>query len=79
MEQQVYQIKDFKIGDEQVTVLNENMAVAGYNVKEDLIVEGKPIQMTAANSSTWIKKNGKWVCCMHTETIAGDPFGRDRH
>jgi hypothetical protein len=31
-----------------------------------------------ADSSTWVRRNGRWLCALHTEAIAGDPFGRDR-
>jgi hypothetical protein len=36
--------------------------------------------MTGApwSSSTWVRRNGRWLCALHTEAIAGDPFGRDR-
>ena len=25
-----------------------------------------------------MRRNGKWLCALHTESVAGDPFGRDR-
>jgi hypothetical protein len=25
-----------------------------------------------------VKRNGDWVCALHTESLAGDPYGRDR-
>jgi hypothetical protein len=28
--------------------------------------------------STWVRRNGGWVCALHTESILGDPFGRDK-
>ena len=34
--------------------------------------------LDAADSSTWVRRDGRWLCAMHTEAIAGDPFGRDR-
>jgi hypothetical protein len=33
---------------------------------------------TSRDSSTWVRRNGCWLCALHTEAIAGDPFGRDR-
>ena len=32
----------------------------------------------AADASTWVRRNGRWVCALHTESLKGDPFGRDR-
>jgi hypothetical protein len=25
-----------------------------------------------------VRRGGRWVCALHTEAIAGDPYGRDR-
>jgi len=47
-------------------------------VRELLTVEGKPVTLEAADSSTWVLRDGNWVCTLHTEALAGDPFGRDK-
>jgi len=76
---QNYKLQNFEFtNDYQVSVLDENTAVIAYKVKENLDVAGKPIHLEVAESSTWRRRNGKWVCCLHTEAISGDPFGRDR-
>src|SRR5687767_1044272 len=62
----------------QVQVLNEDVALVAYNVKEKLTVGGKPVNLDANDASVWIRKNGEWQCAMHTESLAGDPYGRDR-
>ena len=62
----------------QVRFLNEDIALVAYKVKEKLTVEGKPVNLEANDASVWIRKNGEWLCAMHTESLAGDPFGRDR-
>src|SRR5688572_15023772 len=49
-----------------------------YKVHEAVMVDGKPLTVDAAHSSTWTKRNGRWVCALHSESIEGDPFGRDR-
>jgi hypothetical protein len=46
-------------------------------VKEEMTVDGKPVTIDAADASTWVRRNGKWRCAMHAESIKGDPFGRD--
>jgi len=71
-------LHDFDIHDVQVQQLNEEVAVIGYKVHEELTVDGKPITLDAADASTWVKKNGRWLCALHTESLAGDPYGRDR-
>ena len=76
---QSYKLKNFEFNDSyQVSVLNEDTAVIAYKIKESLDVEGMPINLDLAETSTWRRHDGKWVCSLHTETIFGDPFGRDR-
>ena len=73
------QLRDFQIGsDVQVRQLDDAVAVLAYTVREELTVDGKPLTVDAAESSTWVRRNGRWACAMHTEAISGDPFGRDR-
>lgn len=73
-------VEDFKLNDDmQVRMLGENVAVVAYKVHEELTVEGKPVTLDAADSSTWVRRDGHWLCAAHTETLSGDPYGRDRH
>jgi len=62
----------------QVQFLNDDVALVAYNVKEKLTVDGKPLNLDANDASVWVRKNGEWLCAMHTESLAGDPYGRDR-
>jgi len=62
----------------QVRLLGDDVAIVAYEVHEELTVEGKPVAFDAADSSTWVRRDGRWLCAMHTEAITGDPFGRDR-
>jgi hypothetical protein len=59
-------------------MLGDDVAIVAYKVKEDMTVEGKPLQLEAADTSTWVRKDGRWLCALHTEALTGDPFGRDR-
>jgi hypothetical protein len=71
-------LEDYDISDVQARMLSDDVAIVAYKVKENLTVEGKPLTLEAADSSTWVRRNGRWVCALHTEAITGDPFGRDR-
>lgn len=68
---------DIKDEDIQVRRLSDDVAIVAYNVHEDFDVDGKEVSFDAADTSTWIKRDGKWVCALHTESVAGDPFGRE--
>ena len=71
-------IEDFEISDVHVQELTEDVAIIGYKVREKLTVDGKPLELEAADASTWVRKDGEWLCALHTESVLGDPFGRDR-
>ena len=73
-----WSIEAYDISDVQARMLSDDVAIVAYKVKEELTVEGKPLTLEAADSSTWVRRGGRWVCALHTEAIAGDPFGRDR-
>jgi hypothetical protein len=74
-----YSLHRFELKDDaQVRLLRDDVAIVAYTVREELTVEGKPVTLEAADTSTWVRRDGGWVCAMHTEAIAGDPFGRDR-
>lgn len=62
----------------QVRLLTPDVALVAYPVSERLKVEGKPLELTAYDTSVWIRRGDDWKCAMHTESLAGDPFGRDR-
>jgi hypothetical protein len=73
-----YTLRGFGLSDAQVRVLRDDVAIVAYRVSEELIVEGKPLTLEATDSSTWVRRSGRWVCALHSEALAGDPFGRDR-
>jgi uncharacterized protein DUF4440 len=80
LEQGGWQLRHFEIDpDVKLRMLGEDVAVLAYKVREELTVDGRPVELEAADASTWVRRDGQWVCALHTESIAGDPFGRDRH
>jgi len=72
-------LRDFNIsGDAQVRLLGDDVAIVAYKVHEELTVDGQAVAVDAADASTWVRRNGRWLCAQHSEAIAGDPYGRDR-
>ena len=69
---------DYEIKNAEVEQLSNDVAIIGYNVHVVARHEGEEVTLDAADASTWVKKNGSWVCALHTEAPLGDPFGRDR-
>ena len=79
MEHATWTIVDFEIGDDaRVVMLDDDTAFVAYTVHEELEVDGEPVAFDAADTSTWVRRDGRWVCATHTESIFGDPYGRDR-
>ncbi len=78
MEHGTWTLHKFEFSDVQFTQVTPDVVVIAYKVREDLTVDGKPLSMEAADASTWVKKDGAWVCVLHTESVLGDPYGRDR-
>ena len=74
-----FKIDDVYI-DPDVTVrsLGDNTAVLAYTVRERVTVDGKSVTVEAADASTWVRRGDRWLCALHTESLKGDPFGRDR-
>lgn len=62
----------------QVRFITDDIALVAYKVNESLVVDGKNLDLEANDASVWVRRNGEWRCAMHTESVAGDPFGRDR-
>lgn len=74
-----YKLERFEFADDaQVHMLSDDVAIVAYKVREELTVDGRPVALEAADASTWVRRDGRWLCALHTESIAGDPFGRDR-
>lgn len=78
MEGASWELHDFAFSDVEVERVADDVAVIAYKVREDLTVDGKKMTFEAADASTWVKKDGEWLCALHTESVLGDPFGRDR-
>lgn len=73
-----YTLDTYELKDVRARMLRDDMGVVAYTVRQTLTVDGAPTTFEAADTSTWILRNGKWECVVHTESILGDPFGRDK-
>jgi hypothetical protein len=74
-----WKLMTFKLKEgAKARAIGSDAAVLAYEVHEDLTVEGKPISLDTADCSTWVRRDGRWLCASHSETIEGDPYGRDR-
>lgn len=77
-EKKTWQLQDYKIDNLVIQTVNDNVASLGYTIRLEMEVEGKTSSMDFAESSAWVKRDGDWVCLLHSESPIGDPFGRDK-
>lgn len=75
-----WELQHFSFNDttRQVRLINDDLAIVAYTVSERVVVEGKTLHFDANDSSVWMRRDGEWRCVLHTESLAGDPFGRDK-
>ena len=75
-----WQLHQYVIEDKnaQVRFVADDVAIVAYKVTERVTVDGQTIPIEANDSSVWVKRDGEWLCALHTESLAGDPYGRDR-
>ena len=59
---------DFDESRAEVRQLSPDTVVVAYKVQATMERDGKSESMDAVDTSTWIRRDGKWVCAMHTET-----------
>jgi len=62
----------------QVRFLSDDVAIVAYKVNERVAIDGQTLPIEANDSSVWVRRDGEWRCALHTESLAGDPYGRDR-
>ena len=76
-----YTITDYRIDPQSVRInhIREDVVSIAYGVHEDMqMADGKPVKLDAFDISVWKKTENGWACVLHTESLKGDPFGRDR-
>jgi len=75
-----WQLEHFTFDEEaaEVRFIGEDVAIVGYTVDERVTVDGETLSLRAHDASVWVRESGSWRCALHTESLAGDPFGRDR-
>ena len=63
-------VKSYELSDMNVVFPTDSTAVLTYKVRQSLAERGKSgeIQQQMADTSVWTKKDGHWLCVMHTET-----------
>lgn len=66
-------ITAFELSDARVIFPLPDMAVATYTAKQSFTMDGKSHDMVVYDTTTWVRKDGKWLACAHTESAGQKP------
>ncbi len=69
MREAPWTLENFEFRDTDVIFPTEDVAVITYKVHQTGEMEGKPMDLNAADSTLWVQDGGSWKCALHTETI----------
>ncbi len=60
----------FELSDVEVVFPNDATAIVSYRVKQEVAPRGKgrATKQEMNDTSTWVQKDQRWQCVMHTET-----------
>ena len=73
-----YTLHGFELKKTDVRFVTDDVALVVYDVHEDLRVDGQSVSLDASDASVWVRRDGRWLCALHTESLHGDPYGRDK-
>ena len=75
-----WELKRFAIDSKnaEVRFVGDDVAIVAYKVNEQVVVDGKTLPIEANDASVWVRRGGDWLCALHTESLVGDPYGRDK-
>ena len=61
-------ITSFELSEERVIFPLPDVAVATYKARHSFSMDGKNHEMDVYDTTTWVRKGGRWLACAHTET-----------
>lgn len=64
-----WKLNAFEFSDVNVIFPADDTAVIAYKVHQTGEMKGGAMDMTCADSSTWVKDGDDWKCALHTETV----------
>ena len=65
-------LESYEFSDVEVITPTADVAIIAYKVKQKLTMDGKAQDISAADSSTWIRGADGWECHAHSETFLQD-------
>jgi hypothetical protein len=63
-------INSYSFADQKMSRMDQDAVILTFKAAQDGVCDGQKIPATTYVTSTWVKRNGKWVGFSHTETPA---------
>ena len=65
-------ITGFSMSDEKVIFPTPDVAIITYRASQKFTTNGKPVDLTSYDTTTWVRKDNRWLCAVHSETPKGE-------
>lgn len=65
-------LESYAFDDVEVSTPAPDVAIIAYTVRQKVTMDGKPQELHAADSSTWVREAEGWRVHAHSETILND-------
>lgn len=65
-------LESYSFDNVEVTTPAPDVAIIAYTVRQKVVMDGKPQEMRAADSSTWVRGADGWRVHAHSETLLKD-------
>ena len=62
-------LESFKLSDLNVIFPSDDTAIVAYKVRQKGEMDGKAMDLSCADSTTWVRDGGDWKCALHTESM----------
>ena len=63
-----YKLVSYTLSEFGVLRPTPDVAILTYNVDQTTNIKGQELQERMCDTSTWVRRDGQWVCAIHTET-----------
>lgn len=64
-----WRLDQFDLTDVEVTFPTDDVAVIAYKVHQTGEMKGRPMDLHAADSTTWVRDGDSWKVVLHTESM----------
>ena len=67
-----FALKAFDLTNTRVLRPSDDVAIVTYEVDQTTTTADREERVRMSDSSTWVRRDGKWLCAIHTETPMTD-------